>query len=115
MLLKTQLANGRRAQRGSILEEHGARHRSLAPRTSSTFVTCEDRVLGKLGGRAHQTAPKSFCRDVNLDETGYRETYAGIRGKRVLNKKKVVSELGRQPFKSWLPIRYLSVAFRGSI
>ena len=34
VLLKMQLANGRRAQRGSILEEHGARHRSLAPRTS---------------------------------------------------------------------------------
>ena len=26
-------------------------------------------------GEGHQTAPKSFFRDVNLDETGYRETY----------------------------------------
>ena len=70
MLLKTQLANGRRAQRGSILEEHGARHRSLAPRTSSTFVTCEDRVLGKLGGRASNGSEIVLPGCESIDETG---------------------------------------------
>ena len=38
---------------------------------------------GKFGG-GQQTAPKSFFWEVNLDETGYRETYAGISEKRVL-------------------------------
>ena len=70
MLLKTQLANGRRAQRGSILEEHGARHRSLAPRTSSTFVTCEDRVLGKLVGEATNGSETVLLGCVSLDEAG---------------------------------------------
>ena len=34
------------------------------------FVTCEDRIFVKLGGRATDGAPKPFFRDVNLGEDG---------------------------------------------
>ena len=63
-----------------------ARFRVWPARTSSSssFVTFAKIVLWGNLGEGQQTAPKSFFWDVNLDETGYRETYAGIRGKRVL-------------------------------
>ena len=51
-------------------------------RTSSSFVTFAKIVLWGNLGEGQQTAPKSFFWDVNLDEAGYRETYAGIREKK---------------------------------